>query len=177
MLINTKDDHVSTTAYSDGCLMDELGWNQVHICICTILYVWFRKLTQGLLVQHDIITAPHDPIPRFHERQTALPWKTGSNWFAIERRRRFNPWRDRVAEGREWREGDVEATCTSHTGKEGGGRRRKLCCCRTFQNVSARQREVWCITDVMNFCGSQESMAAETLKACHQKPTFHDIWY
>lgn len=140
-------------------------WACVHVCTATILYIWFRKLTQRL------------PSPTWHHHHSAtwpypkIPWetnsaslKTGLNWPAIERRRRFNPWRDRVANEREWREG----ADTSHTGKEeGGGRRRKWCRLRTFQkkkkkkHTSTRQQGSGRITDMTNFRGSQELTMAD----------------
>lgn len=147
------------------------GWNQVHMY--AILYIWFRKLTQGLpgpMWHHHSSTWPYPKIP-WETNGASL--KTGSNRSAIERRRRFNPWRDRVAEGRER---DGEATDTSHTGKEGAGRgeeggggRRKLRRLRTFLNVSTRQQEGGRITDMTNFCGSQDavSLSPKTLHPWH----------
>lgn len=68
---------------------------------------WFKVF----ILQRDIITAPHDTIPKFHETKSAS-LKTGSNWSPVERRRRFNPLIGGVAEGRER---DGEATDSSYT--------------------------------------------------------------
>lgn len=70
------------------------------------------------LIQHDIITIPHDP-------RLSIPWetnsasrKTGSNWSAAKRRHRFNPWRDEGGRKKknERPEGREEATDDSPSG-------------------------------------------------------------
>lgn len=46
------------------------------------------------LIQHDIITIPHDPRLNIPWETNSASLKTGSNWSAAQRRHRFNPWRD-----------------------------------------------------------------------------------
>lgn len=85
------------------------------VCIHThqgLVFFWFRELTRGLCSptwHHNGSTWPYPKIPR--ETKSSSP-KTGSNRSQIEGKRRFNPWRDRVAEGRER---DGEATGHSTT--------------------------------------------------------------
>ena len=135
------------------------------------VFVWEGWL-KVFLVQHDVAKASHDLIPKFHERQKALPRKPLQTGLQLRRSAGLTPG-ERVAAGRER---DGKAKGTSHTGREGGGRRK--------QNEVAHSKT--CLADnsgrthhdmMTNFCGSQESTAAgRHPRLVIQKPPF-DILY
>lgn len=88
----------------------------VHCKHIKLLYIRSRTLTPSLPWHHST-TWPCLKIPG-ETNSTSL--QTGSNWSAIERKRRFNPWRNRAAAGRAWREGRREHRYTPHKRRGGG---------------------------------------------------------
>lgn len=93
------------------------------------------------LIQHDIITIPHDPRLNIPWETNSASLKTGSNWSAAKRRHRFNPWRD---EGRKIKAGGTRGGRRPLTpggaGGGGGGNRggQKWHRLPTTQNTSRR---------------------------------------
>lgn len=115
----------------------------VHCKHINLLYIRSRTLTRGpaSLPWHHSATWPCLKIPG-ETNSTSL--QTGSNWSAIERKRRFNPWRKRAAAGRAWREGRREDTDTPHTREEEEDRMMSSCCLWSLKHTPLTRNKDRC---------------------------------
>lgn len=126
---------------------------------------WYTANIQTCCIfEPDVVSIPwhHSaawPCLKIPGETNSTSLQTGSNWPAIERKCRFNPWKNRAAARRAWRERRREDIDTPHTREEEEDRMSSSCCLWSLKHTPLTHKKdrcaLVCCPHMQKLCISQ----------------------